>query len=85
MPEAQLDRLLQCSHLDSRHTGANRSVDFFRERFFSSLTLTEMRSRMQTTIDACGYHASKHSYSRDGGLISGLPIPYCANCLLYVD
>ena len=59
-------------------------MDFFRECFYSSLTLTELRSRMRTIVDACGYHASKQSDSRDRGLISSLPIPYCANSLLYV-
>ena len=85
VPEARLDGCLQWSHLSSGHTGANRSVDFFRECFYSSLTLTELRSRMQTIVDACGCHASRQSGSRDRGLISSLPIPYCANSLLYVD
>ena len=85
VPEARLDGCLQWSHLSSGHTGANRSVDFFRECFYSSLTLTEVRSRMQTIVDACGCHASKQSDSRDRGLISSLPIPYCANSLLYLD
>ena len=40
---------------------------------------------MQTIVDVCGCHASKQSDSRDRGLISSLPIPYCANSLLYVD
>ena len=40
---------------------------------------------MQTIVDACGCHASKHSDSGDRGLMSSLPIPYCANSLLYVD
>ena len=40
---------------------------------------------MQTIVDACGCHASTQSNSRDRGLISSLPIPYCANSLLYVD
>ena len=40
---------------------------------------------MQTIVDACGCHASKQSDSRDRGLISSLPIPYCANSSLYVD
>ena len=47
VPEARLDECLQWSHLSSGHTGANRSVDFFRECFYSSRTLTELRSRMQ--------------------------------------
>ena len=85
VPEARLDGCLQWSHLSSGHTGAYRSVDFFRKCFCSSLPLTELRSRMQTIVDACGCHASKQSDSRDRGLISSLPIPYCANSLLYVD
>ena len=85
VPEARLDGCVQWSHLSSRQTGANRSVDFFGECFYSSLTLTELRSQMQSIVDACGCHASKRSDSRDRGLISSLPIPYCANSFLYVD
>ena len=40
---------------------------------------------MQSTVDSCGCHASKQSDSRDQGLVSSLPIPYCATSLLYVD
>ena len=36
-------------------------------------------------MDSCGCHASKKSDSRDRGVASSLPIPYCANSLLYVD
>ena len=85
MPEARLDGCLRWSHLSSGQTGANLSVDFFHECFYSSLTLTELRSCMQTIVDACGCHASKQSDSRDRGLISSLPMTYCANSLLYVD
>ena len=38
-PEAQLDGFLQWAHLSSGLTGCNRSFDFFRERFYSQLTL----------------------------------------------
>ena len=85
VPEARLDGCLQCAHLSSGHTGCNRSVDFFRERFYSPLTCAELRARMQSIVDSCGCHASKQSDSRDRGLVSSLPIPYCANSLLYVD
>ena len=85
MPEAQRDGCLRWSHLSSGHTSAKRAVDFLCECFYSGLTLTEPRSRMQTNVDACVCHASKQSDSRDRGLISGLPIPYCTNSLLYVD
>ena len=85
MPEARLDGCLQCSHLSSGHSGANCLVDFCPECFYTGLTLTELRSRMQTIVDACGCHASRQSDSRDSGLISSLPIPYCTNSHLYVD
>ena len=64
VPEARLDGCLQWSHLSSGHTGANRSMDFFRECFYSGLTLTD---RMQTILDACGCHASKQSYRSGKG------------------
>ena len=85
MPEARPDGCLQWFHLSSGHTGANRSMEFFPECFYSSLTLTELGSHMQTIVDACGCHASKQSDSRDRGLFSSLPIPHCTNSLLYVD
>ena len=74
VPEARLDGSLQWAHLRSGHTGCNRSVEFFKECFYSRLTLTELRSRMQSVVDSCGCHASKQSDSRDRGLISSLPI-----------
>ena len=36
-------------------------------------------------MQPCGCHASNQSDSRDRGLVPSLPIPYCANSLLYVD
>ena len=83
--EAQLDGCLQWAHLSSGPTGCNRSVDLLRERFYSPLTCAELRARMQSIVDSCGCHASKQSDSRDRGLVSSLPIPYCAKSLLYVD
>ena len=40
---------------------------------------------MQSIVDSCGWWASKQSNPRDRGLVSSLPIPYCANSRLYVD
>ena len=85
VPEAQFDGCSQWAHLSSGHKGANPTVHFFCEWFYSRITLTELRSRMQTIVDACGCHASKQSDSGDRGVISSLPIPYCTNSLLYVD
>ena len=85
VPEARVDGCLQWAHLSSGHTGCNTSVDFFRERFYSPLTCVDLRASMQSIVDSCGCHASKQSDSRDRGLLSSLPISYCANSLLYVD
>ena len=84
VPEARRNGCLQWAHLSSGHTGCNRSVDFFRERFYSRLICVELRARMQFIVESCGCHASKQSDSRDRGLVSSLPIPYCANSLLHV-
>ena len=40
---------------------------------------------MQSIVDSCGCHASKQSDWRHRGLVSSLPIPYCANSSLYVN
>ena len=40
---------------------------------------------MQSIVDSCVCHGSNQSDSRDRGLISSLPIRYCAGSLLYVD
>ena len=82
VPEARLDGSLQWAHLSSGHTGCNRSVDFFKERFYSELTCAELRARIQSIVDPCGCQANKQSDSRDRGLVSSLPIPYCANSVL---
>ena len=85
VPEARLHGCLKWAHLSSGHTGCNRSVDVFREHFYSRLTRAELRARMQSIVDSCGCHASRQSDSRDRGLVYSLPIPYCANSLLYMD
>ena len=36
-------------------------------------------------VHSCGGHASTQSNARDRGLVSSLPIPYCAKSLLCVD
>ena len=45
----------------SGQTGCKRSVDFFRDRFYSQLTRAELRALMQSIVDSCGCHASKQS------------------------
>ena len=40
---------------------------------------------MKTIVDACGCHGNKESNSKDRGLISSFPIPYCTDSPLYVD
>ena len=40
---------------------------------------------MQSIVDSCGCPASKQSNSCDRELVSSLPVPYCANSVLYVD
>ena len=60
-------------------------MDFFTEGFYSRLTCVKLRACMQPIVDTCGCHYSKQSNSRYWGLVSSLPIRYCANSLLYVN
>ena len=83
VPEARLDGCLQWSHFSSGHTGANRSVDFFCECFYSGLTLTKLRSRMETIVDACGCHASKQSDSRDTPMILAAVFSHNSKSCIY--
>ena len=53
VPEVRLDGCLQWAHLSSGHTGCNRSVDVFTERFYSPLTCAELRAFMQSIVDSC--------------------------------
>ena len=85
VPEARLDGCLQWAHVSSGHIGCNRSVESFSKPFYSRLTCAELRACMQPIVDSCGRHASKQSDSGDRGLVSSLPILYCATSLLYVD
>ena len=85
VPEARRDSCLEWAHLSSDHTGCTPSVEFFGGRFYYQLTCVELRVQRQSIVDACARHASKRSDSRDRGLVSGLPVPYRANTLLYVD
>ena len=72
VPEARLDGCRQLAHLSSGHTACNRSVVFFKERFYSPITCAELRARMQSIVDSCGCHASKQSNSRDWEVVSSL-------------
>ena len=40
---------------------------------------------MQSIVNSCACDTSKQSDSRDWAMVSSLPIPCCANSLLYVD
>ena len=54
VPGARLEGCLQWAHLSSGHTGCNRSVDIFTERFYSRLTCVGLRAPMQSIVDTCG-------------------------------
>ena len=77
MPEARLDECLQWSHLSSGHTGANRSVDFFRECFYSSLTLTELTGWTSARPEGTQPLPSTNSRGPDGRVCARrVPSPY---------
>ena len=58
VPEARLDACPQWANLSSGDTGCKRSVDLFRELFYSQVTCAELRACMQSIVDSCGCSAS---------------------------
>ena len=66
MPEARLAGCLQWSHLSSGHTGANRSVDFFCECFYSSLTPTGWTSARPATTPPTHHRHTPHTTAASG-------------------
>ena len=65
--------------------GANRTLTLFKQWFHSTWTADQLRKILQPIVDNCPCRSCKPWDIRDRGLSSTLPIPHCANSVLYVD
>ena len=77
--------LLKWTHESSGHVGADRTLRLFKQWFHTTWTDDQLRKTLQPIVDKCPCRSYKPGDIRDRGLYSTLPIPDCANSVLYVD
>ena len=85
LPSDRVPALLKWSHESSGHVGANRTLRLFKQWFHSTWTDDQLRKILQPIVDKCPCGSCKPGNIRDRGPYSTLPIPHCANSVLYVD
>ena len=85
VPSDRVPGLLKWSHESSGHVGADRTLRLFKQWFHTTWTDDQLRKPLQPIVDKCPCRSCKPGDIRDRGLYSTLPIPHCANSVLYVD
>ena len=65
--------------------GANRTLRLFKQCFHSTWKDDQPRTTLQPIVDKCPCRSCTPGDVRDRGLYSTLPLPHCANSVLYVD
>ena len=72
LPCDRIPALLKWTHESSGHVGANRTLNLFKQWLHSTSTDDQLRKTLQPIVDKCLCRST-------------LPIPHCANSVLYVD
>ena len=85
VPSDRVPALLKWTHEPSGHVGADRTLRLFKQWFHTTWTDDQLRKSLQPIVDKCPCRSCKPGDIRDRGLYSTLPIPHCANSVLYVD
>ena len=85
LPSDRIAAPLKWTHESSGHVGANRTLKLFKQWFHSTWTGDQLRKTLQPIVDKCPCQSCKPGDIRDRGLYWTLPIPHCANSVLYVD
>ena len=85
VPSDRVPALLKWTHESSGHFGADRPLRLFKQWLHTTWTDDQLRKTLQPIVDKCPCRSCKPGDIRDRGLYSTLPIPHCANSVLYVD
>ena len=85
MPSDRVPALLKWTHESSGHVGADRTLRLFKQWFHTTWTDDQLRKTLLPIVDKCPCRSCKPGDIRDRGLYSTLPIPHCANSVLYVQ
>ena len=85
VPSDRIPALLKWTHESSGHVGADRTLKLFKQWFHSTWSDDQLPKMLHPDVDKCPCWSCKPGDIRDTGLYSTLPIPDCANSVLYVD
>ena len=85
VPSYRIPALLKWTHKSSGHVEANRTLKLFKQWFHSTWSDDQLQKTLQPIVDKCPCRSCRPGYIRDRGVYSTLPIPHCANSVLYVD
>ena len=85
VPSDHIPALLKWTKESSGHVGADHTSKLFKKWFPFTWSDNQLRKALQPIVDRCPSPSCKPGDIRDRGLYSTLPIPHCANSVLYVD
>ena len=85
VPGDRIRALLKWTHESSGHVGANHTLGPSEQWFHSTWTNEQLRKNLQPIADKCPCRSCKPGDIGERGLYWTLPIPHCANSVLYVD
>jgi hypothetical protein len=85
VPEEKLNNTLKWSHEKSGHTGIARTLDFFKNHFYTRVGLKDLKDMIQKLTSSCPCTLTKQNSASDRGLVSSYPIPYQCNSVVYMD
>ena len=85
MPSDRIPAVLKWTHESSGHVGAYRTLKLFKQWFHPTWSDDQLRTTLQPIVDKCPCLSCNPGDIRDRGLYSILPIPHCANSVIYVD
>ena len=85
MPNVRIPAPLKWANESSGHIGSHGTLKLFKKWFHSMWSDDQLRIPLQPIVGKCPCRSCKPGDIRDRGLGSTLPIPRCANSVLYVD
>ena len=81
VPSDRIQAFLKWTHESSGHVGADRTLKLFKQWWRDD----QLRKAPQPIVDKCLCRSCTPEDIRDRGLFSTLPMPHCADSVLYVD
>ena len=85
VPSDHVTALLKWTHESSGHVGVDRTLRLYKQWFHSTWTDDQLRKALQPIVDKSPCPSCRPGHIRDRSLYSTLPIPHCANSVLYVN